>query len=366
VVLQFSVSVILIIGTIIVFKQIEFAKNRPVGYSRDGLVNIETTNDDLHKQFNPLREDLLKSGAITEVAESSSSTTGINNNRGDLDWKGKDPSMASSFGYIGVTSQYGKTVGWKFADGRDFSSQLITDSLTIVLNEAAVKYMGLKNPVGETVKVGKRFLTVIGVVKDMIMESPYDPAKQTIFYLRQGSFDDVLIRINPNVSAHEALSKIEAVCKNYSPSVPFAYKFADDEYAKKFANEERIGELAGAFAILAIFISCLGLFGMASFVAEQRTKELGVRKVLGATVFGLWRLMSADFVTLVVISLLIAVPTARYFMHNWLQHYNYRTELSWWVFALTGAGAVIITLLTVSYQSIKAALMNPVKSLRSE
>jgi ABC-type antimicrobial peptide transport system permease subunit len=148
--------------------------------------------------------------------------------------------------------------------------------------------------------------------------------------------------------------------------VPFTYKFADDEYAKKFANEERIGELAGAFAILAIFISCLGLFGMASFVAEQRTKELGVRKVLGATVFGLWRLMSADFVTLVIISLLIAVPTARYFMHNWLQHYNYRTELSWWVFALTGAGAVIITLLTVSYQSIKAALMNPVKSLRSE
>ena len=366
VVLQFTVSVILIIGTIIVFKQIEFAKNRPVGYSRDGLVNIETTNDDLHKQFNPLREDMLKSGAITEVAESSSSTTGINNNRGDLDWKGKDPAMVSSFGYIGVTSQYGKTVGWKFADGRDFSSQLISDSLTIVLNEAAVKYMGLKNPVGETVKVGKRFLTVIGVVKDMIMESPYDPAKQTIFYLRQGSFDDVLIRINPKISAHEALSKIEAVCKNYSPSVPFTYKFADDEYAKKFANEERIGELASAFAILAIFISCLGLFGMASFVAEQRTKELGVRKVLGATVFGLWRLMSTDFVALVIISLLIAVPIAHYFMHNWLQHYTYRTELSWWVFALTGAGAVIITLLTVSYQSIKAALMNPVKSLRSE
>ncbi|SHN20703.1 ABC transporter permease [Mucilaginibacter sp. OK098] len=366
VVLQFTVSVVLIIGTIIVFKQIEFAKNRPVGYSRDGLVNIETTNDDLHKQFNPLRADLLKSGAITEVAESSSSTTGINNDRGDLDWKGKDPAMVSSFGYIGVTSQYGKTVGWKFADGRDFSSQLITDSLTIVLNEAAVKYMGLKNPVGEIVKVGKRFLTVIGVAKDMVMESPYEPAKQTIFYLRQGSFDDVLIKINPQISAHKALSKIEAVCKNYSPSVPFTYKFADDEYAKKFANEERIGELASAFAILAIFISCLGLFGMASFVAEQRTKELGVRKVLGATVFGLWRLMSADFVALVIISLLIAVPTAHYFMYNWLQHYTYRTELSWWVFALTGAGAIIITLLTVSYQSIKAALMNPVKSLRSE
>ena len=198
------------------------------------------------------------------------------------------------------------------------------------------------------------------------MESPYDPVKQTIFRIGRGVLANVLIRINPNTSAHEALGKIEGVCKTYSPSVPFSCRFADDEYAKKFATEERIGTLASSFAFLAIFISCLGLFGMASFMAEQRIKEIGVRKVLGATVFGLWRLMSRDFVALVVIALLIATPAAWYFMHGWLQNYQYRAELSWWIFAVTALGAITITLLTVSYQSIKAALANPVKSLKSE
>ncbi|MBB6130295.1 ABC transporter permease [Mucilaginibacter lappiensis] len=366
VVTQFTVSVILIIGTIIVFKQIQFAKNRPVGYSRDGLLAIEVTNEDLHKHFDALRTDLLQSGAVTEIAESSSSTTGVNNHRGDVSWKGKDPSMTSFFGNINVTTNYGKTVGWQFTDGRDFSSQSVADSTAIILNQAAVKYMGLKNPVGEMVQVGKWNMTVIGVVKDMVMESPYEPVKQTIFRIGRGTLDDILIKINPKISTHEALGKIEAVCKMYSPSVPFSYRFADDEYARKFATEERIGKLASSFAMLAIFISCLGLFGMASFVAEQRVKEIGVRKVLGASVFGLWRLMSRDFVLLVIIALFIATPVAYYFMHSWLQHYTYRAELSWWVFALTGAGAITITLLTISYQSIRAALANPVKSLRSE
>ncbi len=366
VVVQFSVSVVLIIGTIVVFKQIQFAKNRPVGYSRDGLVNIETTNDDLGKHFKEMRTDLLASGAITEIAEATSSTTGVNNDRGDLSWKGKDPNMSDSFGNISVTFGYGKTVGWHFVEGRDFDSRFISDSSGLVLNEAAVKYMGLKSPVGETVRIGKKDLVVIGVIKNMLMESPYDPVKQTFFRIGHGTYDDVLIKINPKMSAHEALGKIAAVCKTYSPSVPFTYKFADDEYAKKFNTEERVGKLASSFAILAIFISCLGLFGMASFMAEQRTKEIGVRKVLGATVFGLWRLISKDFVLLVVISLFIAIPTAYYFMFSWLQKYSYHTGLSWWIFAVTAAGAVIITLLTVSYQSIKAALMNPVKSLKTE
>jgi ABC-type antimicrobial peptide transport system permease subunit len=366
VVMQFTVSVILIIGTIIVFKQIQFAKNRPVGYSRDGLVNIEVTNDDLHKHFDAFKTDLVKSGAVLEVAESSSSTTGVNNNRGDISWKAKDPAMVVFFGNINVTTGYGKTVGWQFTDGRDFSSQSIADSSAIVLNETAVKYMGLKNPVGEIVHVGKKDLTVIGVVKDMVMESPCDPVKQTIFRIGRGALDDILIKINPNVSAHDALNKIAAVCKTYSPSVPFSFRFADDAYARKFANEERVGKLASSFAILAIFISCIGLFGMASFMAEQKVKEIGVRKVLGATVFSLWRLMSKEFVLLVIVSLLIAIPVAYNFMHNWLQNYTYRTALSWWVFTATAGGAILITLLTVSYQSIKAALANPVKSLRSE
>jgi len=366
VVLQFTVSVVLIIGTIVVFKQIQFAKNRPIGYNRNGLVDIEVTNEDLHKNFTAVNADLLKSGAVSQTAESSSSTTGVNNDRGDIIWKGKDPSLSDYFGQINVSFNYGKTVGWQFVQGRDFNTAFVSDSSAVVLNEAAVRYMGLKAPVGEILKVGKKYLTVIGVIKNMVMESPYDPVKQTIFRIGYGAFDHVIFRLNPNRSAHEGLAAIAAVCKTYSPSVPFSYKFVDDEYAAKFATEQRVGSLATGFAILAIFISCLGLFGMAQFMAEQRTKEIGVRKVLGATVLGLWSMLSKDFVRLVVISLLIATPTAYYLMNNWLQHYTYRSELSWWIFAATAAGAIMITLATVSYQSIKAAMMNPVKSLKTE
>jgi ABC-type antimicrobial peptide transport system permease subunit len=206
---------------------------------------------------------------------------------------------------------------------------------------------------------------VVGVAKDMIAESPYDPIKPTVFYITPDA-GPLNIRINPKASADKAISAIAMIYKKYAPGQPFDYQFADEEYAKKFTSEERIGKLTSAFAILAIFISCLGLFGMASFMTEQRTKEIGVRKVLGATAFNLWRLLSTDFVMLVIIALLISIPVSYYFMHRWLQGYQYHAAISWWIFAITAAGAVVITLLTVSYQSIKAALANPVKSLRSE
>ena len=366
VVLQFTVSVVLIVGTIIVFNQIQFAKNRPVGYNRNGLLYIGMQTDDLHNHFDAVSADLKSSGAVTWMAQSSSPTSGVENNRSGLQWKGKDPAMTDDFGNIRVTTDYGKTVGWQFIEGRDFSNQYLTDSSALIINEAAVKYMGLKNPVGENIRVGRKDYHVIGVVKDMVMNSPYEPAKQTIYYITHEDFSYVIIRINPNISAHDAIQKIEAVCKTYSPSVPFSYQFADEAYAKKFSDEERIGKLASLFAILAIFISCLGLFGMATFTAEQRIKEIGVRKVLGASVFSLWRLLSKDFIILVMISLLIATPVAYYFMGQWLQHYEYRTAMPWWVFGAAGAGAIVITLLTVSYQSIKAALMNPTKSLKTE
>lgn len=365
-VVQFTVSAILIVSTIVVFRQVQFARNRPVGYDQASLIDIAATNDDLHNHFSAFRDDLLRTGAVSEIAESSSPITGINNNRGDINWTGKDPSLVSSFGNIYVGFEYGKTVGWQFIAGRDFSKQLLTDSSGVVLNEAAVKYMGLKDPVGEIIRVGKRNLAVIGVVKDMVMESPYEPVKQSIFRIGSGTMDHIIIHINPAVSAHDAVAKIEAACKTYSPYTPFAYRFADDAYTRKFAAEERIGSLASSFAVLAIFISCLGLFGMASFMAEQRVKELGVRKVLGASVFGLWGLMSKDFVVLIMIALCIAIPVSYYFMHGWLQHYTYRSGLPWWIFGLTALGVILLALLTVSYQSVKAALTNPVKSLRSE
>jgi putative ABC transport system permease protein len=208
---------------------------------------------------------------------------------------------------------------------------------------------------------------IIGVVKDMVTHSAYDAPQPTLFYLpRWQQLSVVNIKINPLVSAHDAISKITAVFKKYDPSTAFNYTFVDEVYAKKFADEERIGKLASCFAGLAIFISCLGLFGMAMFMAERRNKEIGIRKVLGATVFSLWQLLSKDFVVLVAIAFLIAVPVAYYFMNSWLQQYTYRTHITWWVFGAAGSSALIITLLTVSFQSVKAAVANPVKSLRSE
>lgn len=365
VILQFFVSITLIIGTIIIFRQVQYTKNRPIGYDRTGLVQIDMRTDDIHKNFMAVRNDLIKSGAIIDMAESGSPLTDVYSNNSGLSWKDKDPNLQDDFGTVAVSPEFGKTAGWKIVDGRDLSREYLTDSSSMIVNEAAVKFMNLKHPVGETIKWYKSF-KIIGVVKDMVMSSPYNPVKPSIFYLLTNNANITDIRLNPKVSAHEALGKVEAVFKRYSPGSPFDYKFTDDQYAQKFAGEERIGKLAGVFTLLAIFISCMGLFGMASFMAEQRIKEIGVRKVLGASVFALWRLLSKDFIVLVTISLFFAIPTAYYFMHGWLQNYKYRSDLAWWVFAATGAGAVIITLLTVSYQSIKAALMNPVKSLRSE
>ena len=198
------------------------------------------------------------------------------------------------------------------------------------------------------------------------MESPYKQMVATVFHMQPDWVNKITIRVNPDMPMQDALKKIEPVFKQHNPGSPFSYQFVDEEYAKKFSDEQRVGYLATVFAVLAIFISCLGLFGMASFMAEQRIKEIGVRKVLGASVFNLWRLLSKDFVGLVLIALLIATPIAYYTMTRWLQNYQYRSGISWWIFGITAIGALLITLATVSYQSMKAALANPVKSLRSE
>jgi len=371
VVVQFTVSIVLIICTIIVYNQLMFAKDRPVGYSRDGLIIVPMQSIDYMGKQDVLRNELKNTGAVTEVAESESPLTGISSNNAGFTWKGKQLGVEEKFGTLTVTAEYGKTIGWQFKDGRDFFKGSAADSSGFVINEAAAKYMGLQNPVGETIHWKSKWNNVdkdyriIGVIKDMVMESPYNEIRPVVFRLGENP-NWIFIRINPQVSVSSALPKIASVFKKIVPAVPFTYTFADEDYAKKFAAEEHIGKLTKFFSCLAIFISCLGLFGMAMFMAEQRTKEIGVRKVLGASVFGLWRLLSKDFVTLVIISLVIAAPIAWYFMAKWLQGYQYRTPISWWIFAATGMGALVVTLFTVSYQSIKAALANPVKSLRSE
>jgi len=366
--LQFTVSIALIIGVVIVYRQIQFAKDRPVGYTQAGLLAIPVPSNDFNK-FDLLENELKSTGTVANVAESASAVTGIDSGNGGFTWPGKDPSFRDQFGTLSVTYDYGKTIGWQFLDGRDFKKEL-NDSTGFVINEAAVKYMGLKNPVGKTLQWNRyqaKNFKILGVVKDMVMNSPFEPAYPTIFFLApDDSKNWIFVKINPNVSAANALPKIASVFKKLSPAVPFEYNFVDDAYAAKFAAEERIEKLAGFFAGLAILISCLGLFGLASFVAEQRTKEIGVRKILGASVLNLWSMLSKDFVVLVVVSFFIATPLAFYFMYGWLQKYQYHTTLSWWIFAGAGLGALVVTLLTVSFQAVKAAVANPVKSLRSE
>lgn len=368
VVLQFSVSVILIIGTLVIYRQIQFARNRPLGYNSNGLVYFFTHMYDIHSHFEAMRTDLKHSGAVTEIAESGSPITEVWNSNGGMSWRGKQPGSSNDFPMNLVSYEYGKVVGWQIIEGRDFSRSFASDSAAFILNESAVKFMGLQHPIGEEISFndGVAF-KVVGVIKDILTESPYSVVRPAMYRIIRGNDGGmVMMKLNPSLSAHDALNKAAAVFSKFIPDQPFEYHFTDEDFGRKFSEEERTGSLATVFAVLAIFISCLGLFGLASFVAEQRTKEIGVRKVLGASVFSVWRLLCKDFVVLVFIALLIAIPAAYWFMYNWLLNYQYKTGLPWWLFAATGVGALVITICTISMQSLKAATENPVSSLRSE
>jgi putative ABC transport system permease protein len=364
VVVQFSVSITLIISTVIVFRQIQHARNRPVGYNRDNLITVPMNTPQLRKHYDAIKNELMQSGIVERLALSSHSAAYFPNNN-SIDWRGKDPNLVSYFRTVTVSPEFGKTIGWRIKEGRDFLTDPQGDSSSVLLNETGAQITGLKNIVGETIQYNGKNYTVAGVVNDMITQSPYTPVPPAVFFL-DGYLGVITIRIKPNIPIQQALGKMAAVYNKYNAGNPFEFKFVDDEFAKKFSNEMRIGNLSTFFAILAIFISCLGLFGLASYVTEQRTREIGIRKVLGASLFNLWRLLSGEFVLPVVIALFIAIPTAYYFMHNWLQDFEYRTAISWWIFAIAGICALLLTLLTVSFHSIRSALTNPVKSLRTE
>ncbi len=365
VVLQFAVSLILIIGTTIVYRQILYTKDRPVGYNREGLFTVDMNTPDIGNHYEALRAELIQKGLAANVAASNMKPTAFNDGNG-LEWAGKRPDQNTiGFNNVNITPDYGKTIGWTITRGRDMSRDFVTDSNAAILNEKAVRSIGFKDPVGQVVKLFGRSYTVVGVCANMINNNPYDTAQNAIFV--GGRYTGVMIvRMNPGKSQHKVLADMAGVFKKYNPSSPFIYKFVDEAHAAKFEAEERIGNLAAVFAGLAIFISCLGLFGLAAFVAEQRTKEIGVRKVLGADLLNLWGLLSKEFLKLTIISILIGIPVAFYGMNKWIEGYLYHAPLSWWIFAAAGLGLIAITLCTVSYQALKAALMNPVNSLRSE
>ena len=364
--LQFTVSVMLIIGTIVVFRQVQYAKDIPTGYNRYSLIEMGINTQDLRAHIKPLHTDLLNSGAVAAFSESSVPITASWGGTVDVSWKGKAAGSKELLMSNYVSTDFGKTIGWQVGQGRDFSTTFATDSSAMILNEMAVKTMNFRHPLGEVVVLHGKPYTVIGVTKDMVREDPFQKPAAAVYCLDTSNAGSIEIKLAAGMGTHTALAKIENVFKKYNPASPFVYRFVDEIYGKKFIREERVGNLATFFAALAIFISCLGLFGLASFVAEQRTKEIGVRKVLGASLVNVWGLLSKEFVFLVLISLVIAMPVAYYFMQKWLQNYENHTAIPWWVFVAAGSGALLITLLTVSFQAIKAALANPVKSLRTE
>ncbi len=368
VVTQFTVSVSLIIGTLFVFKQIQHAKNRPINYNRDNIVRIPIKSKDaIIPHLAALRTDLLTVNGIEEVVATDSPITSSNVTNGGFTWEGKDPNTSNNFTTLRVTYEFGDMVDWELVAGRDFSRDFATDSSAFVINEAAVEYMGLENPIGTIMRGGEHEHRIVGVVKNMITQSPYEPVRQMLFMLHEKRFHNFInIKLNPKSNAQETLAQVETVYKKYDPENDFVYRFEDETFARKFRSEERIGKLAAFFAILAIIISCLGLFGLTTYIAEQRTKEIGIRKVLGASILNLWQLLSKEFVLLVTISCCLAVPFAYYFTNDWLANYTYRTDVSWWVFMVVAVAALAITLLTVSVQALRTSLMNPVKAIKNE
>jgi len=369
VVFQFTVSIILLIGTLVIYEQIQYSKNRPLGYERSGLISLPIMSSGLYRKFDVLHQELKNTGAVVGVCESSSPLTEIYNNTNNFSWAGKDPNLQSSdFGLLGVSMDYGSTIGWEIIEGRDFSPEFATDTMALILNEASVAFMGVKEPIGMEITRGDEKFHVIGIVKNLIMESPYHEVRPNLYGLDpQGDAANCInIKLNPDKNVHESMSKIESVMKKFLPEDPFQYSFSDSDYSRKFSAEERVGNLAYVFTGLAVFISCLGLIGLASFVAEQHTKEIGIRKVLGATVIQLWGRLSSGFIALVAVSSVLAVPLAYYIMSQWLDNYAYRIEVSWSTIVWSIAGAFCVTFITVSYQSLAAAMANPVDSLKSE
>jgi putative ABC transport system permease protein len=366
VVVQFTISVVLMVVTITVSQQIQFAMSRPLGYDRNALITVPVISDIIHRHFDAFSERLGKSGAIVSVTEAWGPPTVKSWLTTSIYWQGKDPGVISGFAVFDVADKYGKTIGWEMKLGRDFRQNNLSDTANIIINEAAMKYMGFKDPIGQDIEWFEDRYKIIGVVNNVIYESPYRPVQPAVYRMMTGAGHSLIIRANLNSELSAVIGQIEATFKEFNPGEPFSYQFVDEEYTKKFLNEEYVKKLTQVFSVMAIFIGCLGLFGFMSYNAEQRTKEIGIRKVLGASVTNIWMMLSKDFVLLVMFSGVIAVPLGYYVINAWLENYDYRITITWFIFVKSIFSVLIVALLTVSYQTIAAAYRNPVRSLRSE
>ena len=369
VIVQFTVSIIFIIASIVVYNQIQFAKDRPVGFSKVGLIALKPDIPDNKTEV--LRNALKRTGVVAEMTSASNLITDTFGWMGGIEWEGMNPAEQPSFNYVLTDYEYCKTMGLEFLHGRDFSREFSDDYSGVIINESVRKLMGTGNPVGEYITcdaVGnyRTKYRIIGVVKDMMKGSPYDEAIPTAIFLSKEPLGFTYIRLNPDAAMDIALPAIEKTFAQVVPSIPFDYEFVDDIHNAKFKSEERIGQLAGISALLSLIISCLGIFGLSSFMVGKRTKEIGIRKVLGASIPNLLAILTSGFTKWVLAANLIAWPVAYYLMNNWLQNFSYRANINLWMFLLAGGVALIIAVAVVSFQTVKAASANPVKALKYE
>ena len=381
VITQFAVSIVLIISTIVIYQQIQHIKSRYLGYNKDNLVQIDAQGD-IVKDFPAIKQDLMNTGFVKNVTLADHNTLGGGNNTTAISWQGKDPNSNIVISQRLVSQEFMSTTGMHIVEGRDFQpadeiefgdNHMPKDSnqnFNVLVTQSMEKLLGKGSAIGKTMQRpfnnGTFHLRVTGVVKDYVYGDMYGQSAPVIFYDIPGAASLLYVKVTPKGDPENALAKISAVMKKDNPAYPFEYKFVDDQFNKMFLSEMLISKLSRVFAALAIIISCLGLFGLAAYTAERRTKEIGVRKVLGASVTGITALLSKDFLKLIAISCLVAFPVSWWAMNDWLKNYQYRIEISWWIFLAAGISAMVIALVTISFQSIKAAMANPVKSLRSE
>ena len=373
VITQFAVSVVFIISTIVVYMQIQHVKNRNLGFNKNNLIELNPQND-ISKIFPLIKDDLMSTGVIQSAALADHSTLYGGDTDNGFKWQGKSSDNSVDIAHRNVSPEYISTSGMKIIEGRDFEKNTTSQNQDVIINESMEKLMGTESAVGKIIQSPRgnpdgvfTNMTVIGVVKDYVYGNIYGKADPLIIFCKPPEYQNfIYARLKPQSDVEKAVAKIAAVMKKDDPAYPLEYHFVDDQFNAMYQNETLVSEVSSVFAVLAVIISCLGLFGLATYTAERRIKEIGIRKVLGASVSGITALLSKDFLQLVAIACLVAFPVAWWMMHNWLQSYEYRIGISWWIFLAAGVSAALIALLTISFQSIKAALANPVKSLRTE
>ncbi|MEO9806090.1 MAG: ABC transporter permease [Reichenbachiella sp.] len=364
VVIQFGFSILLLVSTVVIFRQIELVKDRDLGYDQSNLISVDYS-DELAENYDLLKTQLLQSGAVEAVTRSNSRITSINSNN-FLSWPGKPDNLKVIFTTISTEYDYTKTMGIKVLHGRDFSKEFTTDTSSIVINKAALELIGLEDPIGTTLDLWGEKRQLIGVVDDVIMGSPYQAVKPMFMIVNPDWINAITVRLKNNGALNQNLKTVEAIFDKYNPAYPFDYQFADVEFQRKFDTINMTQRLATIFSFLAIFITGLGLFGLASFTAEQRTKEIGIRKVLGASIVSLIALMSKDFSKLVLIGFLISTPFTWYLLDQYLERYPIRVDVQFWVFPVVGLIALVFSLLIVGNQAGRVARANPARSLRDE